>query len=1850
MAIPVFTSSSAFFRALGIPANEAFALTDPMNTVVGGDAMLSEGESGYVDLELMSFSRMRESPATEFLDRLLDPFARIVRAAPANLVEELKREAMENPFALAPFATMPPAQAAIVAGMAIAAGALDDIDDVEEGFSLPSTDGTLRQTTGGQVKGSATQSGRTSAATTLPDPKSVLDQLYMEMGELDRRARGVVRVVLTITMEEYTSDTFGDMLRDLRSQVDEVSSALREYRQKVIAFEEANGAAGNYIKYWEIRSWLHTIMGQVTMRAGVTLNSFKRFVDGGVDHSRVERTIRQNTESSSRPRDSNERMEAYVEMASGLNVKLQFGQDHQAIRDAMPDWFGDIVANLITNTAKMTPNGKAGELTIDYDPAQRTFVFTNSTPPIPEAVYEKIGREMVHGDPEKPGTGEGLLVNINLTRQYGGEMLVDRGHEADPANGVAERGPTFYIRLPSLEGAPSSDIPKLIDLIGADDATFAVTLEKMRGLSEDGALEVAVQLGDMADEIVRRYAERLSAPGVDAEAVRSVRQDFEKAYQRWNAVTEIIEPSLFSMRHRIWNVLQSSAYQTLGDLNACLFSLDELIRLDGFNSESVQKWLERARHTADAVKRPVLENRGYEVTGSQHEMAFSVLAAAGFFKAEKRWDGNDIVFSVLADSKINGSIMDIEAASWSEDVPNDFALKTYLRVLGWTMKVTPADGTFEVRINFGGGNDSTPSEYRAQLERIKTDVLPTISRDETVQAALGRLLAEYLNIRETEAREERPPSGLSDVVEQIITAAVERTKMARQQLHPFGEKLASLVSSLTRHMAKARFDGARLDPLASVHFPGHEAIADASSGDITPDRFMDIVEGALPKDGPRKVVIIGPSMAEVDLVLGKWPRAQVVMIDSKEKKLAGYKDHYRSDPRVSGVVGVVGDGEVPNDIQADLVISSFALPLELAQRLRREGVIAPGGVVVIQCQECLNAPLDRIVDGHRIIEGYTVLADQFGAPLLNTAISDGTYPIGIRVVALKAEAGTGHPRESRDPVGSGDSRATTASAGRRFRGNDKAHGNDKAPRRHGGLPVDPLLARPTPDEGGIWGSLARFRETDRFKRAFGIDGTPPKTGDADDLSMEMIRESEYQSEEDAVRVMLDLKSRYPSSEPMVVKFPDNSQFVLQPSFGFVAIAPDIEALSNGERFVTIEPSEGGVVKKTWRRAGDAASVIAVSEDDVIFVIEGRYHGVEGRIYAIFPVDRQQLINVLEKDEKGSDLEDDPHKEASPTEDAFVVRPMVDPQRGEVVALDVTISRSSLPEKFVPKRKGAVEDELRFTVPVEAIRTPLAAVPVPRVSAPQTAPQAPSRPSFLRLVRPPAAEDDPAKIGSPIAPEEVAGFLGILEKDDRSELREDIRSVVFLPDGRAAAYDSDITRFAGRVLLADGEEADVLTVNDGQAARQRIKRYNRHVASFAPQDESGGGLYITMPFYKDNDQAMYIATSVIPARNLLDAADKTEAATLKDMNGREDVGILKRKNASAPIKGAILPSALGAGSGFGDSLDFVIPHQAITELVPPDKYSDDHLKMRLERLPDWRGSFADREDADSAIGGNVRLFPVILDRLKGALVFESKEGTEASIIDALFDHETIGTRDGTITKINENVALVEDNKLGQSVIVIYRGSDGSLEHFTVAGDALAELAKSGRNASFKVWDEGHGGSKATIKWKGKSFIVRVSLNRFIYIPTDIITARPPTRGTPELGVMEGEKGVVPSAPLQRGKNDDLPEGVSERVNRNVGISGDPEDRRLVIFWKVGGKFKKVSISIEELRQELDVNDSEVQFEDDFGNVVVKMVPVKEKGRLKTVMVQLLVPELRADFPGDVITGGALKSIKGGRQDM
>ncbi len=122
MGIPVFTSNSALFRALGMPADGAFVFTDPMNTMVDGDVVeetIISGEDGFAAFSKEYGSgQFAETPATAFLERLMRPSA--------NFIEGLKREARELPFVLAPLVAMSFPPEAIVAGMAAAAGALDD--------------------------------------------------------------------------------------------------------------------------------------------------------------------------------------------------------------------------------------------------------------------------------------------------------------------------------------------------------------------------------------------------------------------------------------------------------------------------------------------------------------------------------------------------------------------------------------------------------------------------------------------------------------------------------------------------------------------------------------------------------------------------------------------------------------------------------------------------------------------------------------------------------------------------------------------------------------------------------------------------------------------------------------------------------------------------------------------------------------------------------------------------------------------------------------------------------------------------------------------------------------------------------------------------------------------------------------------------------------------------------------------------------------------------------------------------------------------------------------------------------------------------------------------------------------------------------------------------------------------------------------------------------------------------------------------------------------------------------------------------------------------------------------------
>jgi len=284
-----------------------------------------------------------------------------------------------------------------------------------------------------------------------------IEKIYAEVEEVERQVVELLSEATSrmgsITKEMYESDGCQDELADIAVLTGSAMTIYEKYTQRLDQVEMENSAEKG-IRYWEIRSRLHSI-GNILNRVMSTPKDIISFHRKGEDYSFVEAILKEPLPSIEAHKKSH-KFEMYGFLADNYNVKIKFVGSGEKILEAMPSWLKYIIENLIINTASKTPDGEQAKLFIDYNPETRTFAFTNSMPPIPKEIHIKMGREVMNGDFEKEGPGKGLFVNFNMAKLHGGKMWVDRGQEANPEKGITEKRPTFYIQLPSEDIEPES--------------------------------------------------------------------------------------------------------------------------------------------------------------------------------------------------------------------------------------------------------------------------------------------------------------------------------------------------------------------------------------------------------------------------------------------------------------------------------------------------------------------------------------------------------------------------------------------------------------------------------------------------------------------------------------------------------------------------------------------------------------------------------------------------------------------------------------------------------------------------------------------------------------------------------------------------------------------------------------------------------------------------------------------------------------------------------------------------------------------------------------------------------------------------------------------------------------------------------------------------------------------------------------------------------------------------------------------------------------------------------------------------------------------------------------------------
>jgi len=109
-----------------------------------------------------------------------------------------------------------------------------------------------------------------------------------------------------------------------------------------------------------------------------------------------------------------------------------------------PDRLGQVVSNLLSNSAKFSPRGSAVEVEVQPKGETVRFSVRNFGPPIPEQyrtrIFEKFGTVDVSDSRLRGGTGLGLSICRSIVERHGGTV----DFESDPALGTV-----FYFELPA---------------------------------------------------------------------------------------------------------------------------------------------------------------------------------------------------------------------------------------------------------------------------------------------------------------------------------------------------------------------------------------------------------------------------------------------------------------------------------------------------------------------------------------------------------------------------------------------------------------------------------------------------------------------------------------------------------------------------------------------------------------------------------------------------------------------------------------------------------------------------------------------------------------------------------------------------------------------------------------------------------------------------------------------------------------------------------------------------------------------------------------------------------------------------------------------------------------------------------------------------------------------------------------------------------------------------------------------------------------------------------------------------------------------------------------------------------
>jgi PAS domain S-box-containing protein len=129
------------------------------------------------------------------------------------------------------------------------------------------------------------------------------------------------------------------------------------------------------------------------------------------------------------------------------NVSLEYHTDlEQAWVSADPGRLAQVMANLLSNAAKFSPQEDTVRIQLQRDDGMLRISVTDHGPGIPKSFHSKLFDKFTQLDSSdsrlKAGTGLGLHITRNIVERHGGHI----GISTNEGNGT-----TFYVKLPEIQ-------------------------------------------------------------------------------------------------------------------------------------------------------------------------------------------------------------------------------------------------------------------------------------------------------------------------------------------------------------------------------------------------------------------------------------------------------------------------------------------------------------------------------------------------------------------------------------------------------------------------------------------------------------------------------------------------------------------------------------------------------------------------------------------------------------------------------------------------------------------------------------------------------------------------------------------------------------------------------------------------------------------------------------------------------------------------------------------------------------------------------------------------------------------------------------------------------------------------------------------------------------------------------------------------------------------------------------------------------------------------------------------------------------------------------------------------------